>query len=86
MRSTIRIGDFLIRYLLEGNLMANKRVDVEQIRRALADYMWSEGCSCCQNTEEHEKAAKRLAELLNVPTYPDGSGYDFSQFRTTEDV
>jgi hypothetical protein len=57
---------------------------IEQIRQALADYMASEGCSCCENTEEHSAAAKRLGELLDIPTYTDGSGIDFYQFRTKE--
>lgn len=55
------------------------RVDV---RQAVADYMWSEGCSCCQNVEAHEEHTKRLAELLDVPMYGDGSGYDFHRFRS----
>ena len=52
----------------------------ESIRRALADYMRSEGCSCCQHVEEHKEQERILAELLNVPLYEDGSGYDFNQF------
>lgn len=55
---------------------------LDEIRTALADYMWAEGCSCCRNTEKHDEAKKRLAELLDVPTYSDGSGYDFSGFRS----
>jgi len=43
--------------------------------------MYSEGCSCCRDIEAHEVNKKRLAELLNVPLYSDGSGYDFSLFR-----
>ncbi len=54
----------------------------EQIRQALADYMHSEGCSCCRNVERHEDSAERLAKLLDVPPYSDGSGYDFSLFRS----
>ena len=50
------------------------------IRTALADYMRSEGCSCCRNTEMHDKTTARLAGLLEVPMYDDGSGYDFNQF------
>jgi len=53
-----------------------------EVRQALADYIRSEGCTCCQNIEEHKKAAKRLAELLDVPPYDDGSGYDFYKFCT----
>ncbi len=53
-----------------------------ELRKAVADYMGSEGCSCCRNTEEHELNAARLAKLLNVRKYPDGSGYDFSRYRS----
>jgi len=53
-----------------------------EIRRAFADYVASEGCSCCQNTEAHEKAARRLGKLLKVPRYRDGSGYQFGRFAT----
>jgi chemotaxis regulatin CheY-phosphate phosphatase CheZ len=53
---------------------------IREIRAAVADYMKSEGCDCCSNTEEHKKAKKRLAKLLNVPKYEDGSGYDFGKF------
>lgn len=49
---------------------------------AIADYMASEGCSCCQNTEKHQDAERRIAGLLNVPMYDDASGYDFNQFAT----
>lgn len=49
----------------------------EAIRIAVANYVQSEGCDCCQggNHSEHKKA---LAELLKVPMYSDGSGYDFN--------
>lgn len=57
---------------------------MEAVRQALADYMKSEGCSCCRDDYEHKKAEEILAKLLNVPTYPDKSGYDFSKFRTKE--
>jgi hypothetical protein len=52
------------------------------IRDALADYIRSEGCSCCQDTEKHQEAAKRLAELINVEPYEDGSGYNFYKYGT----
>jgi methionine aminopeptidase len=59
--------------------------DVEKIRTAIADYMKSEGCSCCQDAAAHEANTKRLANLLGVPLYKDGSGYNFTPFRTTKD-
>ena len=56
--------------------------EIKQIRTALADYMYSEGCGCCRDREDHTANEKRLGELLDVPMYDDGSGYDFSQFRS----
>ena len=60
--------------------------DIHLLRRALriavADYMRSEGCSCCQDRDAHEKHKEILAKLLLVPKYPDGSGYDFSKYRS----
>lgn len=55
---------------------------IKNIRQAVADYMSSEGCRCCQNIEAHERHAAVLAKLLHVPKYKDGSGYDFARFRT----
>ena len=54
------------------------------IRQAVADYMRSEGCHCCQNVEDHKKHEKRLAELLSIPMYPDNSGYNFGMFQSEE--
>lgn len=53
----------------------------KQLRNAIADYMYSEGCSCCQGND-HEEHKKRLAKLLNVPMYSDKSGYNFDKFKT----
>lgn len=53
----------------------------QQMRTALADYMYSEGCSCCQGSDHDEHKAV-LGKLLNVPRYSDGSGYDFSKYRS----
>jgi hypothetical protein len=57
-------------------------MNLKEIRQAVADYMTSEGCSCCQNVEAHRRHAAVLAKLLRVPGYPDGSGYNFNRFRT----
>jgi outer membrane murein-binding lipoprotein Lpp len=54
----------------------------DAVRQAVADYMQSEGCSCCRDIDAHEKHTARLAELLSVPMYDDGSGYEFSKFRS----
>jgi len=58
------------------------RQELMEIRRAFADYLSSEGCSCCQNVEKHAEAAQRLGILLKVPRFSDGSGYDFWKFKT----
>ncbi len=58
--------------------MAKQNLQV--IRQAVADYMQSEGCSCCRNIDAHEKHTAVLAGLLGVPMYDDASGYDFNQF------
>lgn len=53
----------------------------KELRRAVADYMRSEGCSCCEGLD-HDDHKERIAKLLNVRKYPDGSGYDFGPYET----
>lgn len=52
------------------------------MREAIANYMQSEGCSCCQNIDDHREHKEKLAKLLNIKKYSDGSGYDFGKYRT----
>lgn len=52
------------------------------LRTAVADYMSSEGCGCCGDRDAHCEHAAVLGKLLRVPKYKDGSGYDFSKYRT----
>lgn len=59
-----------------------KEIKIKLIRNAIADYMSSEGCSCCEGAD-HDKHQERIAKLLNVPKYKDGSGYDFYKFNST---
>ena len=54
--------------------------ELKELRAVVADYMRSEGCSCCENTEEHQAARAKLAKLLKVPRYKDHSGFDFYRF------
>lgn len=54
----------------------------KQVRQAIADYMRSEGCSCCQNIKAHEEHTNILGKLLKVKKYDDGSGYNFSKYRS----
>lgn len=56
--------------------------ELKCIRQAVADYMYSEGCSCCRDVDAHREHEARLAKLLHVRKYPDKSGYDFSKHRT----
>jgi len=51
------------------------------VRQAVADYMYSEGCSCCRGNN-HDANKETLAKLLKVPKYKDNSGYDFGKFRS----
>ena len=53
-----------------------------EIRWAVADLLHAAGCSCCRDNDEWKAAQARLAKLLRVPKYPDGSGFDFSRFNT----
>jgi hypothetical protein len=55
-----------------------------EIRRLIADYMRSEGCTCCRDEDAHEKHAEALAKALHVRKYGDGSGYDFAHYRTDQ--
>jgi hypothetical protein len=55
--------------------------DLKQLRNAVANYMQSEGCSCCRDCEAHERHTNTLAKLLKVPKYNDDSGYNFSRFK-----
>lgn len=59
-------------------------VKVAEVRRLLADYILSEGCSCCENEDEHDKAVNALGKLLRVRKFEDGSGYDWSRYRSKE--
>lgn len=59
----------------------------KELRQAVADYMYSEGCSCCRDTPAHDEHKARLGKLLRVRSedagMKDGSRwYDFSKFRS----
>lgn len=64
--------------------IAKRKLDFNELRRAVADYMYSEGCSCCRDIDAHTNALVRLAEMLDIPKFSDGSGFDFYKFRTRE--
>lgn len=56
---------------------------IAEIREAFADYMASEGCSCCRDTEGHGLALARLEKLLVMDRYSDGSGVDYAKYVST---
>ncbi len=59
------------------------RSELKALRTAVADYMRSEGCSCCRDYDAHIEHAKALGKLLKVK--PDKDGWiDFSKYRTAE--
>ena len=59
-----------------------QRDRIKAIRAALADYVYAEGCSCCCNIDAHQDAKSRLAKLLSVRPYTDGSGWEFERSRS----
>ena len=66
-----------IKQCVSGSLLAD-------VRQAVADYMRTEGCSCCRDYEGHKINEARLGKLLKVKKYDDGSGYDFSKYRSKQ--
>jgi hypothetical protein len=57
------------------------KAELDAIRTAVADYMKTEGCGCCQD-ETHRVNTNRLGKLLEAPLYPNGEDYDFTSFRS----
>jgi hypothetical protein len=64
--------------------MSNTERGERGAEKGSADYMHSEGCSCYQDIDGHNKHKEALAKLLHVKKYSDGSGYDFRRYRTKE--
>lgn len=64
--------------------MENLKLFKKKMREAIANYMQSEGCSCCRDCEAHAENTEAIAKLLNVKKYDDGSGYDFGKYRTKQ--
>lgn len=57
---------------------------ISEVREAVADYMRTEGCSCCRDFEGHAINKERLARLLRVDKYSDDSGFDFSKYQSNK--
>ncbi len=55
-----------------------------RVRVAVANYIRSEGCGCCSNTDQHDEDRDVLGELLFVKKHKDGSGRNFSRHRGKE--
>lgn len=70
--------------LRKTDVSGSLRMLKKQLREAVANYMWSEGCSCCRGSD-HDAHAEALAKLLSIKKYSDGSGYDFYSYRTGAD-
>lgn len=64
-----------------GTKNKKRRATVAQIREAVANFLAEEGCSCCRGRDYDERKAK-LAELLDVQAFTDGSGHDFGFYQT----
>ena len=58
---------------------AQRKVSIVELRAAVANYLRSEGCSCCEGID-HEEHKAALAKLLGVRKYKDGSGYNFAHY------
>lgn len=56
-------------------------ITIKEIRREVAYLIGASGCSCCRDDAAWYGAQERLAKMLRVPKYDDGSGYDFAKFR-----
>lgn len=53
----------------------------KKLREAVANYMQSEGCSCCQG-DDHKEHEAIIAKLLGVRKYSDGSWYNFGKYES----
>ena len=49
----------------------------DAVRDLVATLWCASGCSCCRDDDAWEKASHELAELLGIPKYNNGSGYDW---------
>lgn len=55
----------------------------KKLREAVAQYMASEGCACCEG-DSHIDDAKELAELIGMSLHKDKSGVDWLKYRPKE--
>lgn len=62
--------------------MKTEPTQIAKIRTALADYIASEGCDCCRDKQGHDDALFTLGKLLKMKKYSDGSGVDYSRYKS----
>lgn len=56
--------------------------EIKEIRELVANLLSASGCSCCRDDKGWYGNIKKLAKILKVPKYKDGSGYDFYKFKS----
>jgi hypothetical protein len=61
--------------------IGEQRTQLDNVRREVARLHYASGCSCCRDDDEWDAAGAALGELLDIPPYDDGSGFDFSAVR-----
>ena len=54
-------------------------MDKDKLIEAFANYVASEGCSCCQDVKHHKIARKEMMELLGLN--PEANIYDYKNRR-----
>jgi hypothetical protein len=57
-----------------------EKTERQELRRLVSDLVRSAGCSCCRDDHGWEEAQEKIAKILKVPKFDDGSGYDFYKF------
>ena len=80
-----KIAEWMQEYtdeVVKNLTVPNISVSVAEVRQAFADYYKSEGCTCCEDTEAHNKAEEKLAELLQPDQYDDESGFNWYKYAT----
>ncbi len=70
----------ILQIKLRKNLKEIK-INLNEVRTAVADYICSEGCGCCEG-KNHSIHKDVLGELLKVPKFKDNSGYNFWIYKT----
>jgi hypothetical protein len=63
--------------------LSRNRTDkaVAKLLAAFLEYRKTEGCGCCGDRTEHDKAELVLGALFGVPRFHDGSGVDWDKAR-----